>query len=166
MEEDNHNRLPTSILFFNARVSSSLSILSSILIIVAIHRSQLRLTRIYNRIMLGISTMDIISSIPITFTTLPMPAADTVTTLPGAAGNIVTCNLQGYFSNFGYMGSMLYSVGLTLYYLCTIHYRMSDDKFQRVYEKLIHVLCVLVPCSINVCGLNHLISTSLIIHVF
>lgn len=142
--------IPIKVIFTNARISSSLSIVSSLLIVIAIFRSQLKFTRIYNRIMLGISTMDIISSIPIPFTTLPIPIEDTTSKLPGAAGNIFTCNIQGFVANFGYMGSLLYSGGLTLYYFCRIQCKTSDYDFRKVREKVIHVVCVLIPCGLNV----------------
>ncbi len=141
--------LPVNLILNNARISSSLSFTSSLLIFIAIFRSQIKLKRIYNRIMLGVSIMDIVSSLAMSFTTLPMPASYDESMLPGASGTIATCNTQGFAMTAGYMGSMLYTTGLSLYYLCRIRFHMSDDVFKERIESKIHVLCILIP--LNLC---------------
>lgn len=143
--------LPVILLLTNTRISCSLSLFSSLLILVAIFRSQLKLTRIYNRIMLGVSAMDTITSLAVLFTTLPMPNMDDIPQqIPGASGTVTTCNIQGFASNFGYTGSFLYVAGLSLYYLCRIRLHMSDDSFQRKIEVKVHIICTLIPLTLCV----------------
>ncbi len=150
-EEEEEPRIANLVLN-NARISATISTISSLFIMIAIQRSQLKLKRIYNRIMLGVSTMDIISSIAIAFTTLPIPASYTEfsTILPGASGNIVTCNIQGFVVTVGYIGSMLYFVFLTFYYLCRIQFHMSEEKFQKRFELILHFLCISGPLVVSV----------------
>ena len=135
----------------NTTVSGSISLLSSMLIIIAIFKSQLKLTNMYHRIMLAMSTMDVIGSLAMALTTHLAPSTEEFYDLPHASGTEATCMLQGFGFTFGYMTAFLYVSGLGYYYLCRIHFRMSDgDCREKGVELKIHLVCILVPLLVTV----------------
>lgn len=133
----------------NAALSGSVSLFCSSLIIIAIWRSQLKLRNSYNRIMFGMSTMDVIASLAMALTTLATPATDEVYNLPLASGTNITCSLQGLGFSSGLMGSFLYICVLSYYYRCRIRLQMSEESFKRI-ERKIHVGCILLAATYGV----------------
>ena len=112
-------------------VGGSLSVISSAMIIFVILRSRTRLSSIYHRIMIAMSIADIIGSLALALTTLPMPATMTgyngaempfVEFLPRvgskalAFGNTQSCNAQGFCTTFGIATMFGYNVMLCVYY--------------------------------------------------
>ena len=84
-------------------VSAVVSTLASILVIWLIFSSTKRLSRsVYHRILFGMSVADIIQSIAMALTSLPMPTDMIYTGFQGLViGNKYTCNAQGYLIAIG-----------------------------------------------------------------
>ena len=126
--------------------------MSSILTLTVIYRSQIRLSSAYHRIMCSMSVMDLIASIAMALSTIPMPK-DQIYPFEGAMiyGTTVTCEIQGFAYVVGFAGSSLYFCGLCCFYLCIINFRMSDKAIRTYLEPTIHLVSTGVPlaCSVS-----------------
>jgi len=126
------------------RYTGGLSSMSSILIVYIILRSEKRLSSIYHRIMFGMSLADLLSSISIALSTLPMPSS-----MPKEEeylyknwqgrtrlGNTYTCNAQGFFQSFGFITTIHYNCMLCVYYACAIAFAMQDKTIKKRVEPI------------------------------
>ena len=80
-------------------LSGFLSLLGSGWIIVEVVTTKVKLHTVYNRLLLGMSIVDVLASIAYMFSTIPIPA-DTVD-VDWAFGTIRTCTVQGFFVQLG-----------------------------------------------------------------
>lgn len=119
-------------------------------ILYIILRSQTGLSSIYHRIMFGLATADIIGSVSMALTSLPMPSY-----LPneeefgyewaGARlGNTQTCNAQGFLVTLGLTNAHTYNLMLCLYYYCAISLNMTERKIKTTVEPWLHGLPLVV----------------------
>jgi len=123
----------------------SCSILSDILM----SDGQGKLTRPYHRILLGISTVDALTSIALALSTLPIPAG--TEGVYNARGNTQTCTVQGFFVQLNVL-SYFYNVILSAYYLLLGKYRMLDAEIAR-YEKWMHAVAITLGLGFAILGL-------------
>ena len=153
----NHTPYTTSFAAVTPRITGGLSTISSFLIIYLILKSEKKLSTIYHRIMFGMSVVDILGSIAMALTTLPMPKY-----LPDVGngdefsipyehwsgsklGNTQTCDLQGFFFIFGYTAMFTYNAALCVYYAFAIAFQMKEKHIHKYVEPFLH----LVPFSIG-----------------
>jgi len=138
------------------RITGTISAVSSSLIIFVILRSSLKVSTTYHRIMIAISLNDIITSIAIALTTLPMPKpgddlfVDSYNFAGKRIGNIGTCTAQGYFTSVGTLISFTYYVSLWVYYLCTIRYKMEAVTISGQVEPYLHFISVTLPLILGI----------------
>ncbi len=126
-------------------VGGIVSAIFSFISITVIWRSQVRLSSIYHRIMFMMSMMDIVNSVAISLSTLPMPS-DGIYPFNGTSiGNIATCEAQAFAHIAGTGGSFFYICGLSFFYLCLIQIRMSDKCIRRCIEPCIHLFGFVIP---------------------
>jgi hypothetical protein len=132
------------------RFSGGLSAISSATIIYVILRSEKGLTSIYHRTMFGMSTADIIGSLAMALTSLPMPPYMFKEEEFGyrwagtRLGNTYTCNAQGFFASFGTSTMFAYNATLCIFYTCSIAFNMVKQRNIRKYvEPVIHGLPLL-----------------------
>ena len=96
---------------------------------------------IYHRIMVGLSTMDILSSFFFwVLGSWVMPEGS----WQWAVGNITTCDIAAFLGMTGWLGSALYHCSLTTYYLLQLKYNWADRRIKNI-EKWLHI----VPWSIS-----------------
>ena len=137
--------------------SGSLSAICSILIIYMIILSQNRLSSTYHRLMFCMSVFDIIGSISMALTTLPMPSDDEIVNAYGYAGTrlgtIRTCELQAFFMMVGTYGTHSYTAALCIYYLCILGYQRSFDAVKKHVEPYLHLGVGLIIASASLPGL-------------
>lgn len=133
-------------------ISGPLSIIGSSLIINKILSDRKRkLKRMYNRILLGFSVCDVVSSLAYSFSTLPSPS-DTPN-IWGARGNHTTCVIQGCILQAGF-SVIYYNSLLVFYYLFTIRYGISELTLKKYLEPWIHIfimIMAIVPSILGVC---------------
>lgn len=128
------------------RFTGGVSAISSALIIYIIMRSDTRLSTIYHRIMFGMSLTDIIGSIAMALTTLPMPSYMPKEEVFGykwagtRLGNTYSCNAQGFFSTFGMASVLMFDTMLCVYYACAIAFTMKEKNIEKYLEPIIHCL--------------------------
>ena len=80
--------------FIVPTITGILSTCCSVLILYAIYKSPHKLSTTYHRIMAMMSIFDILASVCIAFTTLPMPSDDIVRFAGPMLGNHVTCQMS------------------------------------------------------------------------
>jgi hypothetical protein len=123
--DQSNNQWETPLIQVAPIFSGSLSAISSTLIIYVILRSQTGLSSIYHRIMFGMSIADILSSVSIALSTLPMPSfmpqeKDFEYRWTGPRlGNTSTCNAQGFFQTFGILCMFTYNT-IVVRLLCPV----------------------------------------------
>jgi hypothetical protein len=79
--------------------SGLVSLAASSWIIVEVFTTRKKLYTVYNRLLLGMSIIDVLTSIAYMFGPLPMPSDYEET--PGTLGNEATCTAQGFFVQLG-----------------------------------------------------------------
>jgi len=126
------------------RATGTFSILGSSLIIYMIISDRKRkLVRPYHRLMLLMSFFDVLQSIALVISVRAVPVESNIY---GAKGNINTCMTQGFFLMLG-LAVPLYNSSLNIYYVLTIRYSISSEKFAK-FEPILHAVSILLPLSI------------------
>eukprot|EP00979_Chaetoceros_neogracilis_P002575 scaffold435_cov275-Chaetoceros_neogracile.AAC.27 len=140
-----------------ARASGSLSVLSSLILILIIHRSRVGLSTIYHRIMYCMSLADIMSSLAMALGSLLMPKDMIYTQFESAVyGNTTTCTAQGIGFLLGANLVFAYNTALCVYYLCSIRYKMTEASIRKRVEPFFHICAVFGSVSITIylCAVN------------
>ena len=136
------------------KIGGSLSCAGSAYILQDVLRDPNKRTKsIYHRIMLGLSTMDILSSVFEWFIgSWAMPKGSWI----WAAGNITTCDIAGFVSVIGYIGSPLYNCSLATFYLLQLRYGWPERRMKAI-EKWLHI----VPCLVTLVVCIYFLATEL-----
>ena len=144
-------------------VSACISFLASLLIVASVGKSffsaeknstndtfRLRLkTSPYRRIIFLISFSDILSSLA--FITGPfLTKKSNPQAIWAVNDSNIGCVMNGTFYSFGTSTSLLYYTALCYFYYCKISKRITDEQFTRRYEKIIHVMIVVI-CVAGAC---------------
>ena len=126
--------------FIIPTITGSISCLSSLTIIAFILRS--KSNTIYHRIMFGLSSADIITSLAIALTTLPMPK-DVIYPFSGPSyGTIGTCEAQGFMYIMGTSLAFCMMAALNIYYACTLSFNVREEVFRRFIEPVLYVISI------------------------
>jgi len=129
---------------FVGDVSSLLSLFGSFTIIYLVFQRPNVLrdpAKLYHRIILGISVLDVIVT-SACLLSLFLTRSDI--DLPLAIGNVATCNFVGFLFTF-YLGSCVYNCMLSLYYVLTVRFGVSQTTISKRYEPWVHIVAFLVP---------------------
>jgi hypothetical protein len=130
------------------RFSGSISFFASGLIIYVIFRSPAKLSTVYHRIMFGMGIADMLTSLAMALTTIPMPrpniseVVDSYGFEGSRYGNTGTCTAQGFFFMLGGLGTYLYNGTLCFYYACAIAFTMHESNIKKKVEPLLHLIPV------------------------
>lgn len=103
----------------------------------------------YRRLMMGISTVDIIMSTCFFLSTWPMPRGTPFTF--GARGTPQTCTAQGFFAQIG-VSSVMYNASLSTYYLLVIRYGWSESRIVKI-EPWLHAIPLVFGVATMIAGL-------------
>jgi hypothetical protein len=116
-----------------------LSVMASTAILVCIfrHRKERRNT-VFNRIMIGLSFHDLVSSFALSFGPIPMPRQYGI---PNSFGTIATCTAQGFLISL-VNAAHVYAVSLSIYYLLVIRYNMREERIAKYVEPVFHLLAI------------------------
>jgi len=115
--------------------------------------------------MFGMSSVDILGSIAMALTTLPMPKS-----LPDVGsgdefpipyedwsgtklGNTQTCEVQGFFFTFGITSMLAYNAMLCVYYACAIALKMKERSICKYVEPILHMFPFFVGLSYSLAAL-------------
>ena len=124
--------------------SGSISLVASILLSIHILRSHHGLPTTYHRIVFGLSSCDIMSSLAFTLSSIVVPK-EMGYLVPFAIGNNATCEAQTFFMYFGIAASCLYNCSICFYYLAIITFNKKDDYIRRNFEPLFHCISISIP---------------------
>lgn len=134
-------------------ITGSISAFASGLIIFVIIRSNNGLSTSFHRLMLGMSLMDILESLMIAITTLPMPADMVYEQFKGVSiGNNFTCQAQGAIVNGAGLGTLTYTAALCFFFLCQIGFQMEEGHIAKYVEPFLHLFCVGAAISLGTLG--------------
>ena len=137
-------------MLWTPRVSSTLSVIGSMLVIFMICRGgKERIKKIHNRLLMGMSFMDILNSVALGLFSTPFPK-QLSSIIYGASGSTATCTAQGFFITLGFSVPM-YNCFLCLYYLAVIKYNVKDDILEK-YEIYAHAISILLPLAGSTVG--------------
>jgi hypothetical protein len=114
-------------------------------------RSEKRRRRTYNRILLGMSSMDLIYAVKCFVSTWPIPE-ETGAYL--ARGTTQTCTAAGFWGHGGSLSSAIYNGTLTWYFLLTIKYGMTQVQVRHKYEKWMHGIPLFIGWSTAIISLH------------
>ena len=105
---------------------------------------------IYHRIMVGLSTMDILVSFFLFILgSWPMPKGSYL----WAVGNLATCDAAAFIGVIGYTGSPLYTCSLATFYSLQLKYNWPDHKMKAA-EKWFHIIPWSIAISYVTIGLS------------
>jgi hypothetical protein len=136
------------------RITGGLSAVSSALIIYIILKSEVKLNSIYHRIVFGMSCLDVLGSIAMGLTTLPMPKDPLPSDMVDfrwkgtRLGTVETCEAQAFLVLFGNNCMMIYNGSLILYNACVIAFQMREETILKYVEPILHFL----PLAIGLAG--------------
>ena len=126
-------------------VVSSLSAISSLVLIIIILRSRIRLKSIYHRIMFGMNVANACSSAAVGLATIPMPKDMIYTQFEAVSyGNTTTCAAQAAIGLIFSQATLMYFIALCIYHLLSIRYKMTEAKIRKKVEPWFHAIIVLL----------------------
>ena len=132
-------------------VTGSISFLSSLTVVSFILRS--RVNNVYHRIIFCMSFFDMLTSLAIALTTIPMPS-DVIYPFDGPSyGTVQTCEAQGFICMLGYGMVVCMNMTLNIYYLCTLRFEMKDKAFSQYMEPTLYVLSTVIS-MLSICPLK------------
>ena len=132
------------------KISGTLSFLGSTYIFQDVARSKRRRSKPYNRLILALSTFDIMASVANIMSTWPIPEG--TPGVYGAIGTTGTCTAQGFFAETGNITTPMYNCMLCLYYLLIIRNGWSESHIRRI-EPYLHVAPLVVGWTMGIVGL-------------
>ena len=131
------------------RITGSMSIISSSIIISHFIKTfEYSRRKPNNRLLLSLSTVDILQSIAYTASSAPMPKGD----FYGAIGNTTTCTIQGFFIHIG-LAVPAYNASLCLFFFLAICKNYDHEVFIEKIEPFCHVFALAYPLiSATICA--------------
>lgn len=165
--DDSDNKNSRSALFIDSfsaltpRITGGMSAVSSSILIYLILHSDAKLNTIYHRIMFAMSLFDILGSIAMGLSTVPMPKDlyyDAYWYLDEwvgtRLGNTETCKAQGFSFMLGTWAMYAYNSSLCMYYACTLCFKMKERNIVKFVEPVLHLFPIILGCAI---AISHLI---------
>mmetsp|Transcript_33145 Transcript_33145/g.51393 ORF Transcript_33145/g.51393 Transcript_33145/m.51393 type:complete len:929 (-) Transcript_33145:105-2891(-) len=131
------------------KFAGAISVAFSGLIIYAVSRKiRLNKSTVYDRLIMGMSFSDLLSSFWMSMSSWPIPKSSGVL---WAVGNQTTCNLQGFFTH-GTVASPIYNASLSFYHLLVVRYKWKNHGLKK-YEWCFHFLPIAWSVSTAIAGI-------------
>jgi hypothetical protein len=119
--------------------SASLSLIGSSTIVykIVLNLKRNKTTTPYERIMMGLSSCDILASVTYAMAPflLPRQTSQRITSL----GNDATCSILGFLIQLSCIWAVWYNALLSFYFLLTVRYQVKPMEFRRKYELWMHL---------------------------
>lgn len=100
-----------------------------------------------NRFLLAMGLVDILASLGVLFSALPMPKESQ---LYGAFGNQTTCVIQGFLIELGMTVIPCYNACQCIWFLKSIKYNMTARDFRAKIEPYCHAVALLIPLGLMI----------------
>ena len=120
------------------RTAGIFSMLGAGILINDIMKDSVRRTRSKDRLLLLMSCCDFLFSFFGPILGALMIPADSI---PGALGNQVTCDIQGFIYMAGSSASSGFNVSLAAVYLLIVKFNFSEDKLKKIEPILLYPCC-------------------------
>ena len=120
-------------------VTGLFSVGGSATIIWTVLRDRKKWAKPYYRLLLAMSTSDLLASVAFGLSTLPMPRGTEDVYAP--LGNVGTCSAQGFFVQAG-IASPMYNFMLSLYFIMQVKYSMTEGQIRKKAEGITHGVSV------------------------
>lgn len=130
------------------KVTGILSMMGSSVILVDVLRSKTKKKNTYSRIMLGLSSFDLIISFMFFLSTWPIPAGSGPIYASGTTGS---CTFQGFFIQLG-LAIPLYNICLATYYVMVIRLKWNEKRIKSI-ERVMHGTVLSVAFAVAIAGL-------------
>jgi hypothetical protein len=148
-----YNSAQLVILRILSSVNGLVSFIATATMVVAILRSERRLTTPFRRIIFGMSIHNILFSMihmPSSLLSPPGSDSDDISgndsmvnpfAIGGGweLGNDTTCKMQGFIVVLSYNGAAVYLLSLCVYFLCIVKYNMRTSNFEKKVEPILHL---------------------------
>lgn len=115
-------------------IAGAISVLGSGYVIQDVLKNDEKRNHTFHRLMVGMSSIDIISSC----------CVHVISTMPYPKGTIVACDAIGFINTFCNFGTPLYMCSLASYYLVQLKYNWVNQRIKAL-EKWLHI----VPWSVG-----------------
>jgi hypothetical protein len=115
-------------------ITGTLSAVCSVLFLNVIRMSNQKLSTTYHRVMVLMSIFDIMASLCMALTTLPMPSDDELRFDGLMLGNKVTCQIQGYFAILGTISGASLYMCLSWYFVFKMTFKLSSERISKIIE--------------------------------
>jgi hypothetical protein len=132
-------------------ITGTISGLSSLFVIRFILGEREHLKKPYYRLILGLSSMDVLFSFNAAVSTLVLPR-DTPD-VQFAYGTTFTCEVSGFLWQVG-QGTVFYSACLSFFYLLTIRFGIKEKTIGRYIEPWLHIVSIGWPLALAIVGLS------------
>lgn len=136
-------------------ISGSLSIIgSSLTIYIILSDRKRKLPLIFYRLILGMTIFDISTAFGCFMSSIPVPMhRESVMEDKAwfAAGNDVTCTVQGFLFQLGFT-VVYYNSALMLYYLLRIKYNKNEMWIKTHFERWIHMFAIFMALGSSISG--------------
>lgn len=132
------------------KVSGTLSFIGSSIIFQDVIRNKKRRNTVYSRLMLGLSTFDVMASIVNIMSTWSIPSD--VPNLFGSSGTTATCTAQGFFNETGNVTTPVYNTMLCVYFTLIIRKGWTEKQIQK-YEPILHAIPLGIGWTMGITGL-------------
>ena len=132
----------------------------SLCIIVDVLHDSLRRKRVYNRIVFLMSCADVVSSMAMAFSTLPVTRSSGVY---GGIGNRASCKIQGFFIQIA-LTSQMYNLMLSIYFYLALKLNWKESRIRR-YQYVFFGLPLAVGITLATWGIHQYGSVSTWCHV-
>lgn len=120
------------------RVTGGLSFFCSLILIISMLQSDVKLGTPFRRIMFAMCVIDLLQSSTAAISTLSSPKG--VPGIWGAHGTDATCSLTGFIFNFSSIAAALYMVSLLSHYFFFVQNKVSLATFRKWIEPLLHII--------------------------
>ncbi len=131
------------------KITGSLSIVGSTYIIQDVLRNPIKRSSIYHRIMVGLSSFDLILSFMTHFlTSWPMPKGYYLY----AMGDVRSCDFVATFASIGHFGMPLYHCSLITYYMLELKFSWPTPRIREA-EKWLHAVPIFTGIMFALLGL-------------
>mmetsp|Transcript_8053 Transcript_8053/g.14113 ORF Transcript_8053/g.14113 Transcript_8053/m.14113 type:complete len:225 (-) Transcript_8053:824-1498(-) len=131
------------------KCTGSVSLLCSALLINHLVRSPGQLSKVTNRLLLGLSATDMLYTFIMPFLSSWMVPRDLVDAYGNPinvfmnTGNVHTCTMQGTLDQFASKASWMYNAELAFAYLFTIRVHRGEQELER-FEPLLHAMAIIL----------------------
>eukprot|EP00980_Cylindrotheca_fusiformis_P010753 scaffold2429_cov106-Cylindrotheca_fusiformis.AAC.4 len=131
--------------------SAILSVLgSSVIIYMALRSRKSKPWTPYNRLLIGMSSYDVISSMTLAIAPFLNPSDSSNKAF--AVGNDASCSAIGFLNQIAYSGTF-YNAMLSFYFLLTARFGMKNDRIAQRIEPSMHIFSIGFPTVCAVVGL-------------